>query len=166
VSFCGRLIRTVTRAVRILARSLAPVMFLVVPLAAALSGCSTNAAIRDVMLPYNTVRQTVVSNLPFGLRKQSINGRELTSNYFSGTNIANDGAEAADRAYAYVVILGSSRPFQITVKVVRERRGKKSRSYAVVGEDKKLTHEMVKRLKEALADRREDRNVIDDFRAF
>jgi hypothetical protein len=162
VSFCSQWIRAVSDAVRVAARSLA----LFVGVAVVFSGCSTKPSIHDVMLPYNTVRQAVISNLPFGLRKQSANGRELTSNYFSPTSFDTDAEDLPDRAYAEVVILGSSRPFQIAVKVIRERRRRKSRSYAVLGEDKKLTREMVRRLKNTLADRREDRNVIDDFRAF
>lgn len=131
-----------------------------------LSGCSTVSAIDDVMLPYTTVRTVVMANIPMGVRRESANGRSLTSNYFGTNSIDDDAGEGPNRAYAEIVILGSSRPYKITIRVIREQRTKKSRSFVVVGDDKKLTKDLATRLKEALADRREDRNLIDDFRAF
>ena len=132
-----------------------------------MGGCSTKPAIDDVILAYTTVRTVVYSNIPLGVRKESPNGREITSNYFSIRSLDEElGEDAANRAYEQVIILGSSRPYRIMIKVVREQRSKKSKLFVSVGEDKKLTKDLIARLRAALADRREDRNIIDDFRAF
>lgn len=131
------------------------------------TGCGSKPVIDDVMLPYTTVRTIVLAELPGGLRKQSSNGREVESGYFSwGSLDDTDGEELSERAYAKVVILGSSRPYRLDVRVFKEKRAKKSKTYAKAGEDRKLARELVTRLKESLANRRDDRNVIDDFRAF
>jgi hypothetical protein len=50
--------------------------------------------------------------------------------------------------------------------VTREQKLRGASTYKSLGSDKKLAQELAKRFKAALADRREDRNVIDDFRAF
>jgi hypothetical protein len=140
------------------------IFFLFLAISAVLTGCQTKSPINDIKISYPTVRKTVISNLPQGLREESANGRELTSGYFSPKNWDEDATEKSDRAYAKVVILGSSRPYSIDVKVMREK--KRGKNFANRGVDRKLTKDLVDRLKEALADRRDDRNIIDDFRAF
>ena len=94
-----------------------------------------------------------------------MNGRELTSGYFTPADWEEDATDKSERAYAKVLILGSGRPYRIDVHVFREKRSKAG-AYAKTGEDHKLTNTLVERLKEALADRREDRNIIDDFRVY
>jgi ferredoxin-NADP reductase len=118
------------------------------------------------MIPFTIVRATVISRMPFGVRNQSENGREFTSGYFSTLSLDEEAAEKPTREYALVTILGSGRPYSISVKVTREQRLKNSTRYREVGQDKHLAGELADRIKAALAERREDRNVIDDFRAF
>jgi hypothetical protein len=127
-------------------------------------GCTTKAKINDVWLSYPTVRKVVMTNMPLGVRDESPNGREITSNYFSPKNWEVNAAEKSERAYAKAVILGSSRPYKIDIKIVREK--KSGKGYVSLGEDKKLTQELVEAIRDALADRREERNIIDEFRAF
>lgn len=117
------------------------------------------------MLSLNTVKKTVISLLPQGLKDESLNGRELTSGYFNPKNWDEDGTDLPERAIAKVLILNSGRPYKIDVHVYKEKRVKEG-AYKKGSEDKKLTKDLVDRIKDALADRREDRNIIDDFRAF
>jgi hypothetical protein len=131
-----------------------------------LASCAAKPAITDLMLPINSVRATVAAQMPFGVRKESTNGREFTSGYFTTTSLDEDGTERSAREFAQVTILGPGRPYSIDVKVTREQKIKNTNRYRTVGLDKKLADELAKRIKEALAQRREDRNVIDDFRAF
>jgi hypothetical protein len=140
------------------------VFFLFLAISAVLTGCQIKAKINDVKIALTTVKKIVLNNLPQGLREESANGRELTSGYFSPHKWEEDATDKSERAYAKVLILGSGRPYSIDVKVVREK--KRGSRYANLGEDRKLTKELVDRLKESLADRRDDRNIIDDFRAF
>lgn len=127
--------------------------------------CQTPAKIDNVMLSLQTVRKAVLSVLPQGMKEESLNGRELTSGYYSAHNVEEDATDKSERAYAKVLILESGRPYRIDVHVFKEKRGKNG-VYKLSGEDKKLTKELVDRLRDALTDRHEDRNIIDDFRAF
>ena len=129
-----------------------------------LTGCASSN-IHDVNSAFLTVRKTVVGTFPFGLRQESENGRELYSGYFDPKNWDEDATEKTERAYAKVVILNASRPYDVDAHVYREKRGK-TPIYHNLGEDRKLTKQLLTRLLDGLADRHDDRNIIDDFRAF
>ena len=148
----------------VLAIQATTLFFLFIISSVILSGCSTTATITNVMLSYNATKTVVVANIPQGVRKESANGRELTSNTFLVETFAPDKGTADERAYAVVKILGSSRPYSIDVRVFREV--KKKGVWKPDGSDSEMTELLGERLKQALADRREDRNVIDEFRAF
>jgi hypothetical protein len=127
-------------------------------------GCSTDPAIKDVRFTYTAIRNILRNNIPGGIRKESPNGNTLTSEYFSGGDIDQDPLPKSDRSYAVITVLGSSRPFSIDVHVFREPRV--GNSYGKPVEDKSLGKKVVERIRAALADRREDRNIIDDVRPF
>lgn len=129
------------------------------------TGCQSPAKITNVTLSLQSIKRTVIATLPHGLREQSLNGRELLSGYFSLKNWEEDATDRNERAYAKVVILESGRPYRIDVNVIREKKVR-ANTYNKFGVDKKATKELVDKIREALADRREDRNIIDDFRAF
>jgi hypothetical protein len=132
---------------------------------ALLTSCQTaKPAVSGVMLSYNSLKTILGNHMPGGIREQSSNGRKLYTGFFSPRNFDEDASEASDRAYGIVTILGSSRPYNVDVEVVREK--KSGGDYRSEGRDKALTKKLTERLRQALADRREDRNVIDDFRAF
>lgn len=135
-------------------------------LAVSLSACSTTESVKEVMLPLSVVRRIVMDNVPGGLKKQSLNGREITGEYFNALNIDEPSDTARERAKAVIVILGSRRPYVLAVTVTREKKIKGSKKYAKLGEDRQVAKQVVKRLKEALANRPADINVIDEFRAF
>ena len=128
-----------------------------------LTGCQT-VNLPNVNDSFLTIRKVVVANLPQGIREESMNGRELTSGFFSPKNWEEDASEKSTRAYAKVMILNSGRPYDLNVTVFTEKREKTS--YQAEGLDEDLTQQLISRIKAGLADRRDDRNIIDDFRAF
>ena len=129
-------------------------------------GCSTKESVKDIMLPLTVVRKIVMDNVPGGLKKQSMNGREITGEYFNALNIDEPSDTARERSKCTIIILGSRRPYVLSVAVQREKKLKGSKKYQKVGDDPGMVKQVVKRLKEALANRPADINVIDDFRAF
>ena len=132
-----------------------------------LVGCASKADIREIMLPLAVVRKIVMDNVPGGVKKQSLNGREITGEFFNARDLNEPSDTARDRAKATVFILGARRPYTIQVEVQLERRKKGSKKkYDKLGRDESLEKQVVKRIKEALANRPADINIIDDFRAF
>ena len=132
------------------------------------TGCVTKASIMDVMAPLPTIRAIVMNSLPGGAKKQSVNGRELTSGYFKPDDLDEPADEDRVRSYATVTILGERRPFSVDVHVFREVRERHEgvTAYRIVGQDKRIADKLTKTIREALANRPEDRNIIDDFKAF
>lgn len=133
-----------------------------------LAGCASDRAqIKNVPLSYNAVKTVCAKSLPGGTRRESDNGRTMTSGYFDPETLkALDPKKPAPpmRAYVQVTISGSDRPYAVDVHAFKEE--KHPDGYEELGEDENLTYRMAERLRTALADRREDRNVIDDFRVF
>jgi hypothetical protein len=132
-----------------------------------LVGCaSTNAQIQNVPLSFNAVKTVVVHSLPGGTLRESDNGRTMTSAFFDPETMKPEDEKKPlkVRAYMVVSIFGSSRPYSVEVKAFKEERTQDG--YDDLGEDLELTDRLAERLRTALADRREDRNVIDDFRVF
>ncbi|MES2855358.1 MAG: hypothetical protein V4692_05825 [Bdellovibrionota bacterium] len=128
-------------------------------------GCATRAPIQNVSLSYNTLKNILLKAFPTGLKEQSSNGRTLKFNYFDPNNWSKPAEAAEERAYAVVVINGSSRPYNLEAYMVREKKGANG-VYTSTGKDLELSEKLVKEIKALLANRREDRNVIDGFRAF
>jgi hypothetical protein len=130
-----------------------------------LQGCASKAPIQDITLPYTSLKSILLNAFPTGLREQSPNGRTLTFNYFEPGNWSKAAPTAEERAYAVVVINGSSRPFNLDAYLIREKKNANG-TYRSLGRDPALTAKLIKEIKALLANRREDRNVIDGFRAF
>jgi hypothetical protein len=132
-----------------------------------LAGCaSSEAQIQNVPLSFNAVKTVVVKNLPGGIVRESDNGRTMTSAYFDpeSLKIENEKKPLKVHAFVTIVIFGTSRPYSVDVKAFKEEQRKDG--YESLGEDPDLTNRLAERLRAALADRREDRNIIDDFRVF
>ena len=118
--------------------------------------------------PLADLQHIAAKSLPLGLRKTSPNGREFFSNYFVSTDRKFKAADKApERKYAQILVLGDSRPYTIQVYVQVERLDKSTLSgYSVVGTDVRIAKVVKKRIQSQLNKRREDLNIIDDFRVF
>jgi hypothetical protein len=115
--------------------------------------------------PLSVVRGAVLKTLPRGLAFTSENGRTFTSNYFVPKgDMKADGTHAKERARAAVTILGASRPYAIEVKVFLEIKDEDG--YASDGLDTDLADRLDESIRKELANRRDDRNLIDDFKSF
>jgi hypothetical protein len=125
--------------------------------------------IKDVDWPLQDLSSLVAFELPTGLRSTSENGREFYSKHFvlDGPKYKPAG-DSTDRYTATVTVLGDSRPYDIEIFVTHEKRVLRNSGfdYVEVGHDMTLARELQYKLKQELAKRREDRNIIDDFRVF
>jgi hypothetical protein len=142
-----------------------------------LGGCTTlgvnspkySLSIKNVDWPLQDLCSLVISQLPTGWRITSENGREFYSKHFvlDGPKYKAAG-DAVDRYTATVTVLGDQRPYDLEIYVTHEKRvlGQSGFDYDEVGHDMTLARELQFKLKQELAKRREERNIIDDFRVF
>ncbi|MEQ1664222.1 MAG: hypothetical protein ABL927_02475 [Bdellovibrionales bacterium] len=133
-----------------------------------LSSCATNneAKINDLSVPMPELQKIVIASLPVGQRSESTNGRNYVSKYFiseKGTFV--DGSESAKRYYAEIEIQGDRRPYSIQVNVYKEQKIAGSNTTSSI-ENKGLARVIIRRIQSLLYKRRDNRNVIDDFRVF
>lgn len=125
--------------------------------------------IKEVDWPLQDLSSLVAFELPTGLRTTSENGREFYSKHFvlDGPKYKPAG-DATERYTATVTVLGDMRPYTLEIFVTKEKRVLKQTGfdYVEVGHNMMLARELEYKLRTELAKRREDRNVIDDFRVF
>lgn len=128
------------------------------------SACSTGAIVQNTPdHSLNLIRFAIAKVAPQGVRLSSSNQREFFSNYFA-PGAEDQPAPKRERAYAHFLILGDRRPYKTEVFVIHERLT--AGSFQKTGQDKALARQLAGELRDVLAKSREDRNFIDDFRAF
>ena len=142
----------------------------------ALVGCATllghdpdSQTISAVDWPLSDIRSVANTLLPVGTGSVSSNGRILRSRpFYPVKKEYKEAANAVDRYVAQFTLLGTGRPYDVEIVVYHERRamvmGKVT--YQVRGVDQRLTREFREKLETELSKRREDRNVVDDFRVY
>lgn len=143
-------------------------------MAVVLSGCITTQnkealRIENVDKRLQFIQEVVVSILPLGQRAISPNAREFLSKYFVPKKAEYAEADTAPRRwFAHIFVLGDRRPYNIEILVKRERRvvERGTLSYAPEGLDLRIASDLKKKLQEELTKRREDTNIIDDFKVF
>lgn len=95
----------------------------------------------------------------------SENGRELSSKYydeFGNSEEVND--NPSERFYSHISILGDRRPYDILVEVRVEK--KKGNKYIYLANDKEMEKSLSNKIKQALHQSMDKRNLIDDFRPY
>lgn len=98
-------------------------------------------------------------------RTTSVNGHEMTSNYYDRkSKMLERPADARERFYTIVNILGDRRPYDIQVRVYVELRTPEG--FENVGMDDVFAEQWADKIRKALHESREKRNFIDDFKAF
>lgn len=115
------------------------------------------------------VKNFIKHVIPLGIRTISPNGREFFSQHFLlERNEYIAAKDASIRYTARMLILNSSRPFDVEVEVRREirRDAHGNITYRDEGYDLRIARLLRDQLREALAKRRDDLNLIDDFRVF
>lgn len=140
--------------------------FLICILPLLLSGCRTGGVVlRETPLNVSETRKVIVSVIGEP-RVVSENGRDLFSHYYDrkGKEIAKM-EMARERYSTQVTILGDRRPYDIQVQVLVEDRVPEG-GFELVGRDDDKAAGLADKIKKALNQSRDSRNVIDDFRSF
>lgn len=117
-----------------------------------------NASVEGIIKAFDKVT--------LGVRGKSANGREIVSRYMSPKA---DNMEAAStkksRGYARLLILGDRRPYDLQLQfVLEEDRG--GGDYEALDTDDERSHKLLKKVLDALATRPDNKDFIDDFKAF
>lgn len=129
-----------------------------------MSGCVTQGHyIRDMNRSMSDI-QTAVRNL-YGIQSKSDDEKILyTPPLKKDPNDTTPENKMRERVIGRIVIVGDRRPYDVLVQVYLER--KQRNTWVEVGLDEFLSEEFSKELNKELIESRENRNVIDDFRAF
>lgn len=134
-------------------------------------GCAVSGVqLRNVDKPTIEIKRGIIKALPVSLKSSSEDSREYVSVPFVryGKKI-REARNELQRAYAQVIIKGERRPYTIEVIVpVEEATTPNSvqKNFQVIGYDERIAKIILARLKAYLEQRREDTNLVDDFRVF
>jgi len=131
-----------------------------------LSGCQTGGVVlRETPLGVSETRRVVASVIG-ETRGVSENGRELLSKYYDkkGKNIDKMDM-AKERYFTQVTVLGDRRPYDVQVEVLIEARDQDG-GWELVDRDDEKAAVVADKIRKALNQSRDSRNVIDDFRSF
>ncbi|MCB0406930.1 MAG: hypothetical protein KDD34_01935 [Bdellovibrionales bacterium] len=139
-----------------------------------LVGCASwggGVRLVDIDKPLTHIKSAVLSSVPLGIRKTEKSGLEIYSKYFRpGGRKFIPSHSWPERYFAHILIRGDRRPYTIEIYVYKEKKAAVSEQsingYVQVGQDERLAKLIRERVKEQLTKRREDPNIIDDFRVF
>lgn len=128
------------------------------------TGCRSGGTIlRGSTDSLNDIKKAIVSTVGQP-RSIADEGKEIISGYHD-KNFEEAKENAKERYYSRISILGDRRPYDIQVEVFVETKvGNKK--YELIGEDLRLAEKLSKKIKSALNQGRENKNVIDDFRPY
>jgi hypothetical protein len=131
-----------------------------------LSSCRTGGVVlRETPLSASDTRRVVVTIIGQP-RQMSKDGRELSSVFYDRKNNPIEKMDSArERIYTRVSILGDRRPFDIRVEVLVEGRNRMGQ-FEQADRDDGRAAVLAEKIKHALNQSRDSRNVIDDFRSF
>jgi len=131
-----------------------------------LSSCRTGGVIlRETPLGVSETRRVVMSVIGEP-RSVSENGREMISQFYDKKNRPIEKMDMAkERYYTHVVILGDRRPYDVQVQVLVEGRNEDG-GFDVIDRDDDRAGLIAEKIRQALNQSRDTRNVIDDFRSF
>ena len=131
-----------------------------------LSGCSTpqGVVLKETPLGISETRRIIssVTGIP---RMISENGRELYSQFFDRKGRVDDFLTARERLYSRVTILGERRPYNIEVLVIIQNK-QADNKFLDVGHDMRRSEELAEKIRAALNESRDKRNIIDDFKPY
>ncbi|HWU44163.1 MAG TPA: hypothetical protein VN132_12015 [Bdellovibrio sp.] len=140
--------------------------FLICGFTLLLSSCRTGGVVlRETPLGVSETRRAVVSIIGEP-RLVSENGRELFSKYYDkkGREIVKMDM-VRERYSTHVTILGDRRPYDIQVEVLVEDRDSDG-GFELTDRDDDKAAPIAEKIRKALNQSLDNRNVIDDFRSF
>lgn len=142
------------------------ISFLILAGTLLLSGCRTGGVIlRETPLNVSETRRAVMSVIGEP-RSVSQNGRELVSQFYDKKNKPIEKMDMArERYYTHVTVLGDQRPYDVQVEVLVEGRDEDG-GFELLDRDDDRAGVIAEKIRRALNQSRDNRNVIDDFRSF
>lgn len=115
--------------------------------------------------PLKDVRKAVYFALGSQVKNKSANNRTYYSHYHRpGGNLRLSAYKQKERAQVIFTLLGDRRPY--SVRVLYKIESLKGRKYKLDRYDKSLAELYLERVESYLAGRPEERDIIDDFRAY
>lgn len=117
------------------------------------------------MRPLKDIRRAVNYALQGKVKNKSENNRTYYSKYHRpGKDIRLSATNQKERAQVVVTILGDRRPYQVTVlyRIDRLTNGKYHKDHY----DKGLASKYLEKIETYLSSRPEERDIIDDFKAY
>lgn len=132
-----------------------------------LSSCATqNVAIEESNFSVKQHRVAIVAALGL-VRGVSQNGREILSLYHDRKLKNIDvTAKTKERLYTKAVVLGSRRPYSVSVEVHVEKRDPDSKEFQDVGVDERLSAKRTLAIREMLNQSREEGGTFDEEAPF
>ena len=132
------------------------------------TSCATKGSVRvePANISINQLIAITRKALPVKVLKETQSGRNMVTAYFvfkKGKPV--EVVSVAKRYSVEVRILGDRRPYTVEVVVPQEVRNPEG-GYDVIRSDKGLARVIARLIQEGLHKRREDRNIVDDFRVF
>lgn len=142
------------------------VCFLLTGISLLLSSCRTGGVVlRETPLNVSETRRAVVSVLGEP-RSISSNGREIFFQYLDKKDKKIEKMDMIrERHYSHVTILGDRRPYDVQVEVIIEGRNHDG-GFDIIERDDAKASVIAEKIRQALNQSRDSRNVIDDFRSF
>ena len=131
-------------------------------------GCASHRGmvmLRNMDRPLQAIQKLVSQSFPEGPKRVLRKGRLFVSKPFIVRNgVPVPAGEAQHRYYVRVFIRGGQRPYTIDVEGVEEKFA--GQGFRVVGRSEWIAKGMARVIYEKLTKRREQMNIIDDFRPF
>ncbi len=134
----------------------------------AITGCATSgsSSVNNLDRSLLELQSIASKSMPLGVRKTSPNGREFYSNYFVVDGRKFKPADKSPtRRYAHILVLGDRRPYEMQIMVHIENSSQ-GQGFQDAGIDQGIVKVIKSRVVQQLNKRREDMNIIDDFRVF
>lgn len=119
----------------------------------------------ELRRPLNDIRRACYYALKNKVKSKSENNRTLFSDYHRpGLDPRLKAYKTKERGQALITVIGDRRPYRVVVVYRVERR--EGSDYVFDRFDKGLAEQYLAKVEKYLASRPEDRDIIDDFRAF
>ncbi len=127
--------------------------------------CRTGVLLKSTPLGLVETKKAIVEVIG-NPRKVERGGRELISQYHDSSGEPfDDSSLASERYYTSVLIQGERRPYDLEVEVVIETKNEMN-EYEAYDRSDGMAYQTVEKIRKALNQSREKRNLLDDFRPF
>tara|TARA_B100001248_G_scaffold262665_1_gene260560 strand:- start:9132 stop:9596 length:465 start_codon:yes stop_codon:yes gene_type:complete len=139
-----------------------------------ISACATGSKVEGLEYSILSIKKAVEKHLPGPLHSLSENGRVYKTKAFRlplyyQTKVYKTKGLLPERAYAKIAILGDRRPYTLAVEIeIEELMGMQNGKprYQVCCRHREYEKNLAKEIKDYLVKRKDNQDLIDDFRPF